>query len=156
MKHDYSTLLHFLRTGELESLKIGMTVDEVFAFLGEPDNREWDDYGHSSITYGCLHMSTAVFHPDIIFDIRVSIQDYPEHNLPDSLSSNWLADVSTMSVKAFKAFLHENNLPSAKERVDSYSYCLRHPHYVLISHASTRFMREDDISVESILVYTRP
>ena len=117
MKHDYSTLLHFLRTGELEDLKLGMTQDSVLAYLGEPDSQAMAERRSRIILkYGCLwlHFVSA------LVEIEIRINQYPEYALPSPLSNELLINMQRLELRPFITFLQTHQI----EYDESYKYVL--------------------------------
>ena len=155
MKHDHSTFLHFLRTGELEELKLGMPVKDALAYLGEPDNYDQDRYGHITITYGCLNLHTHSDKPDYIKSIKIRIQDYPEYDLPARLNGNWLPDIVKSSLTEFRSLLHQEKICFNSEAfLIQYRVPQQPSHHILILHPDINDTPEDEILIDNILAHS--
>ena len=155
MKHDYSILLHFLRTGELEELKIGMTVDEAIAFLGKADDRKQDERGQTTITYGCLQLHIYDKNPDKIAGIMVRLQDYPEYDLPARLSNRWIPGIRAMSIIEFREFSQQHDIQfSDKPIYVQYKIPQRPSYYMIITHNQKKLVFEGTAPVDRIYAYT--
>ncbi|MGB1286870.1 MAG: hypothetical protein ACPG7F_10085 [Aggregatilineales bacterium] len=113
MKHDYSGILDFFRTGQLGELRLGMSVDEVVDYFGDdyiqrgifPDKHR--NIYRTILCYGILDIlaiNNALEH------ITLHISKYPEYALPDALDSRWLPFFYTMTMRKFHDFAIEHHL----------------------------------------------
>ncbi|MGB1288367.1 MAG: hypothetical protein ACPG7F_17670 [Aggregatilineales bacterium] len=99
MKHDYTTLLHFLNTGELGQLKMGMSEDDIFAYLGEPDRygeKSRPEAGVVTLFYGCMLL---IIVSGILTRCEVRGDWFPEYSLPAELDNGWFAEFCSWDEK---------------------------------------------------------
>ncbi|MGB1288688.1 MAG: hypothetical protein ACPG7F_19295, partial [Aggregatilineales bacterium] len=117
MKHDYSGILDFFRTGQLGDLRLGMTVDEANAYLGEPDEVKIYRHpqtseiielpGETHLRYGCVLLK---YQQSCLKQIDILLYTYPEYDTV-ALSRLLLpAYLKNMSMNDFENFLIEHQV----------------------------------------------
>ena len=127
MKHDYTMLLHFLNTGELGQIKMGITVEEAQQILGHPSPTAlFVHTKHGWINYGCLKLFIG---NDRVRSISIELHLYPEYDLPGDLGRGWLSEFSLIETQKLTQFLAEHYIP-----VDSTGRTIDHQHLIVRFH----------------------
>ncbi|MGB1288368.1 MAG: hypothetical protein ACPG7F_17675 [Aggregatilineales bacterium] len=125
MKHDLSTLIHFLRAGEPGNIKIGMALDAVQSTPelcdDEITDSDFDADDAWTMRYGCLYLA---FRQERLWTIRIDLRDYPEYGLPGSLDGGWMALLKQMNKSEYTLFLRQHDLLDT-EYIYTHFYMIR-------------------------------